>query len=214
MKVTPSPLVRDLRGKGAGAVCANWRGRNYARGYNAHPKNPQSAPQKLVRASMSLLVKVWQHLTATPVAAWNHAAKGMAASGFNMFVKANRKLQAATVWGVFTPSNPDEFPLATVTAGTLTATGCTLSWTPGSAVATHKVEIAVYKKDHPIDPAAVTEAMGIPAFTDHDTTLVSAGTKAVTGCVAASTYEAHVAVYNATTGYLSKSLVVEFTTTA
>lgn len=212
MKIIPSPLVKELRGRAAGAVCANWRGVNYARGYNAKPANPQSADQQVTRASLKHMTQIWQHLAAIIQAAWNLHAKGQGFSGANAFAKATVHDQIADAFLQLTPSNPAEFPLATCTAGTITATGFTLTWTAGDAVATHKVCVQVYKDVHPITPEAVVEADAIPVKNVPEAALVSALTYPVTGLVTATDYVWFASVYNAATGLLSKSIGAKLTT--
>jgi hypothetical protein len=212
MKLIPSPLINQVTGKGGGAVAATWRGVNYARGYNPKPANPQSAAQQLTRASLAVLVKIWQHMDSWMQAAWEKAAEGLPKSGYNMLLEANVAAQIAAYSTVLTPSNPDEFPLSSLSLGATLATSQVINWVLGSATGTHKVEVQVFKRDHPTDPAAVTEAMGIPAFESHDTVLASALTATATGLVTATDYRAFVSVYDSVTGYLSKSLYIDFTT--
>jgi hypothetical protein len=202
MKIVPSPLVKELRGRAAGAVAAVWRGVNYARGYNAAPANPQSATQQLTRASVKKMTQIWQHMNATVQAAWNKHAKGQGFSGVNAFLKANVTDQIANIFLTMTPSDPDEFPLASCSSGTILATSFVLTWVAGDAVATHKVNVQVYKDTHPTDPASVNETDAIPVKNVIEAALVSALTYTVSGLVTATDYVWLIP----TTGYMSKSL--------
>lgn len=212
MKIVPSPLVKELRGRAAGAVAAVWRGVNYARGYNAAPANPQSASQKLTRASVKKLTQIWQHMNATVQATWNKHAKGQGFSGVNAWMKANVTDQIADIFLTMAPSDPDEFPLASCASGTILATSFILTWVAGDAVATHKVCVQVYKDTHPTDPAAVNETDAIPVINALEAALVSALTYTVTPLVTATDYVWLIAAYNPTTGYMSKSLSGKVTT--
>lgn len=212
MKIVPSPLVKELRGRAAGAVAAVWRGVNYARGYNASPANPQSTDQKLTRASLKKITQVWQHLSATVQAAWNKHAKGQGFAGVNAFLKANVHDQIADIFLTLTPSDPEEFPLATCVSSGILATQFTLTWTAGDAVATHKVSFFVWKDTHPTDPAAVLEADAIAVEAVLEKALVSALTANVTGLVTATDYVWMVCAYNPATGFMSRSLSGKVTT--
>lgn len=212
MKIIPSPLVKELRGRAAGAVCADWRGVNYARGYNPKPANPQSAGQLLTRASMKRITQLWQHLPAVLQAAWALHAKGQPFSGSNAWAMANVTDQIADALLAGAPSNPAEFPLATCTAGTILATSFVLTWTAGDAVATHKVAVLVLKDVHPINPAAVVEADAIPVKWVPESALVSALTYTVAGLVTATDYVWFAMAYDPATGLVSKSLSGKVTT--
>jgi len=212
MRVIPSPLVKELRGRAAGAVAAVTRGVNYVRGYNSQPANPQTADQKKIRACMKLLTLIWQHADARFSAAWNLFAEGLPTSGVNEWVKANAAALYAAALSLRTPANPEEKPLATLALGAVTATTQVVTFTPGDAVATHHVEVAVFKDVLPTDPATVDENDAIAKFTSTATVLVSAGTFTATGLVTATDYVAFVSVYDAATGFLSKSLAISFTT--
>jgi hypothetical protein len=213
MRIIPSPLVKELRGRAAGAVAAVTRGVNYARGYNSKPANPQSAAQKLTRACMKLLTYIWQHADARFKAAWDLFAEGLPTSGVNNWVKGNAVSLIAADLAVRTPSNPAEKPLATLALGATAPTTQVITWTPGDAVATHHVEVSVLKDVQPTDPATVDENDAIPKFASTATVLVSAATITATGLVTATDYVAFVSVYDVATGFLSKSLKITFTTT-
>jgi hypothetical protein len=212
MRIIPSPLVKELRGRAAGAVAAVTRGVNYTRGYNSRPANPQSAGQKLIRACMKLITLIWQHSDARFRAAWDFFAEGLPTSGVNEFTKGNAAALYAASLAIRTPSNPDEKPLASLALGAVTANTQVLNWVAGDAVATHHVEVSVLKDIQPTDPATVDENDAIPKFSSTGTVLVSAGTITATGLVTATDYLAFISVYDAATGYLSKSLVIPFTT--
>lgn len=212
MRIVPSPLVKELRGRAAGAVAAVTRGVNYARGYNSKPANPQSANQKLIRAVMKLITLIWQHSDVRFRAAWDLFAEGLPTSGVNNFVKGNAAALFAAALVLRTPSNPDEKPLATLALGATAATTQVITWTPGDAVATHHVEVAIYKDVQPTDPATVDENDAIAKFVSTGTILVSAATITATGLITATDYVAFVSVYEAATGELSKSLKITFTT--
>lgn len=212
MRIVPSPLVKELRGRAAGAVTAVARGVNYARGYNSKPANPKSADQKKIRACLKLITLIWQHADVRFRAAWDLFAEGLPTSGVNNWVKGNAKPLFDLALAIRTPSNSAELPLATLALGAVTATTQVVTWTPGGAVATHHVEVAVFKDVQPTDPDTVDENDAIAKFTSTGTVLVSAGTITATGLVTATDYIAFVSVYDVATGLLSKSLAIKFIT--
>ena len=212
MRIIPSPLVKELRGRAAGAVAAVTRGVNYARGYNSRPANPQSADQQLTRACMKLLTLIWQHADVRMRNAWDLFAEGLPTSGVNNWVKANAHGLIAADLQLRTPSNPAQKPLATLTLGATAPTTQVITWTPGDAVATDKVEVAVYKDVQPTDPATVDENDAIAKFVSTGAVLVGAATITATGLITATDYVAFISVYDAVTGLLSKSLKITFTT--
>lgn len=212
MRIIPSPLVKELRGRAAGAVCADWRGVNYARGYNPSPHNPQSADQKLTRAALKKMTQIWQHMNALIQAAWDKHAKGQPFTGNNAFTRANVHDQIADIFLTMQPSDPEEFPIASCTAGTILATSFVLTWVAGDAVATHKACVQVYKDTHPTDPAAVDETDAIPVKNVPEAALISALTYTVAGLVTATDYVWFICAYDPATGFMSKSLSGKVTT--
>jgi hypothetical protein len=202
-----------MSGKAAGTVAVVWRGVQYFRKLNPSPKNPQSADQQLTRASVKKMTQVWQHIATVVNAAWVLFAKGRSVSGFNEFVKANVHDQILAGFMTLCPANPNIHPLASLALGATAATTQVITWAPGDAVGTLKVEVAIYKKIKPLLPETVVEADAIPAFTSHNTVLVSAATITATGLVTATPYTAMISVWDPVTGELAKSLSIDFTTT-
>jgi len=206
------PIVSDAAGKMGGMVFSKWRGVAVGRKLNPSPANPDSADQKLTRASVSLVTKVWQHMPAVFKAAWDLFASKLGMAGVNAFAKLAIHDQWAAAWKQAAPARTGRFPLATLALGAGTATTQVITWTLGDAVATDKVEVAVYKKTQPLTPAAVDENDAIAKFTSHNTVLVSAATITATGLVTGTPHRAHISVWDAVTGELSKSLYIDFTT--
>jgi hypothetical protein len=211
MKITPSPLVANLRGRAAGAVCALWRGVNYARKYNPSPSNPQSAGQKLTRASLKHLTNIWIHLVTAYKDAWDKFAEGLQMSGFNAFMQANLHDQIADCMLKGSPSNPSVHPIQNL-AIAVDADGGTVTWTAGDAVATDKLHILVLKDVHPITPAAVVESDSLPIKSAPEAALVSALTYDLSGVGSGVDALLIAAVEKLSTGELSIGNVKKFTT--
>jgi len=211
MKITPSPLVARLTGRAAGAVCASWRGINYARKYNPSPSNPQSASQSLTRASLKHLVNIWVHLPAALKAAWNLFAEGLQSSGYNQFMKANLSDQITDCMLKGTPSNPGVLPIVDL-AIAVDADGGTVTWDAADATGTDKLHIVVLKDVHPITVAAVDEADAVPIASTPEAVLVSAETYDLSGVGSGVDALLIAAVEDLATGELSIANIEKFTT--
>jgi hypothetical protein len=206
-RITLGLGVGSISGTVADVTAASWRGVQYLRKCNRNPKFIDDAPHKLARASLTVLVNVWKHSTASFKAAWDTFAARLGMSGFNCFVKANAKLQQTNAWLSATPSCPGVFGLPSVVLTDATGHKITAVWTAGDAVPTDKVSIFIWKDYHPTDMAAVVEDNGRAVFIEEGTTLVSALTKAAMTCPAAGDYLVAVAVKETATGKLSMSSI-------
>lgn len=94
MKVTPSPLVSEMRGKTAGLVAATWKGIQYVR-MHVIPQNPQTTAQTAVRDSLARCVTLWRSLHIIIKQWLDKYYDDYAMSGFNGFIKLNRVLEQA-----------------------------------------------------------------------------------------------------------------------
>lgn len=69
---------------------ASWKGRDYAREYFI-PANPQTAKQVNIRTALTLLIPVWQAVSAPGKTVWDEFAKTFRMSGFNQFMSRGMK---------------------------------------------------------------------------------------------------------------------------
>lgn len=90
-KVTGPLFSLDARNTvGKAIVYSSWKGINYVRA-RVVPKNPNSDPQKAIRALIKAATQLWSTsgdgIDAAYKLAYATAAKGQAYSGFNLYVK-------------------------------------------------------------------------------------------------------------------------------
>ena len=84
MSVDASGAIADA------VVAAKWKGRNYFR-VHVKPSQPRTDAQVGVRASFAGLVELIKTETADVQAEWAEAAKALAVTWLNMFIRVNQK---------------------------------------------------------------------------------------------------------------------------
>lgn len=118
--VSAPAMSLDASGSlGGSIVFSKWKGRNYVRTL-VKPSNPDTAPQKSVRAMMRFLSQQWAGLTAGNKATWDTRAADMVVSGFNAFISYNMAR-----WRHFKGASKEDPALAAgpvISAPTTTAT--------------------------------------------------------------------------------------------
>jgi hypothetical protein len=76
---------------GHAVTFSRWKGRAYVRS-TVKPKNPKSAGQKSVRATITFFAQQWKTIGSASQATWSASAKTLKISTFNAYVKQNQKL--------------------------------------------------------------------------------------------------------------------------
>jgi len=166
--VTFSPLVVGLSGRAGDAIFSRWKGRAYVR-QHVVPHNPKSDDQKVVRESLARLPRLWRSLEGQIHDVQDAYAAAYSLSGWNWFVKHNRKIEQDYEAGYLTPPNVTIDPIATLA---LTDSGggvCKVDWTGGERSADHKIYLVSRRIS---DGKVETEY----TLQDSDTTLVSEDT--------------------------------------
>lgn len=171
-RITFSPLIAALSGKAADAVFANWKGRSYVR-KRVVPHNPQSPAQTVVRDSMGRLAPLWRSLEAQIVDAQDQYAVSYRMSGWNWYVRNNRKNEESNEALILTPPRTDCLPVADFLLTDAGAGSCTVTWTGGTQGAGYNI----YLVKRLIETGEIATVISIE---DQDSTLVSAETFAAT----------------------------------
>lgn len=119
MIVKPSVMFEDMRKSAGGVTASKNKSRLYVKN-RISPRNPRTAAQLDVRASLSDHSKKWSDLTQAQRDAWNEAAKsttgrrelGEAAkiSGFNFYVRCNNNLALINSPLIDAPAQPAATP--------------------------------------------------------------------------------------------------------
>lgn len=177
MKVTPSPLVSEMRGKTAGLVAATWKGIQYVR-MHVIPQNPQTVAQTAVRDALARCVTLWRSL-ALGFKVWlDTYYDDYAMSGFNGFIKLCRTLEQT---GALLKPLPDS-PYIPAPSAFTPATGAGASgdidvtWTDNAPAGVSRMWVMARQSDlnifsAPVGVAADTETAtitGLEPDQDHD----------------------------------------------
>lgn len=193
MKVTPSPLVSEMRGKTAGLVAATWKGIQYVR-MHVIPGNPQTAAQTAVREAFARCVTLWRSLSG-PFKTWlDTYYSDYAMSGFNGFIRLNRTLEDADALLKPVPDSPYQpapegaaFATGAGAAGTIDIT-----WTDNS--------IDGYTRCYGIARRADANEFAPSLAVDSDAEAMT-----LTGLDAGEDYDVYVTFRHAVTGHMGSS---------
>jgi len=193
-RISFSPLIVEASGKVKDTVFSRWKGRAYIRS-RVTPANPQSASQTAVRESLARCVSLWQSMTADMYTNWNTYASPYSISGYNAFMRQNRAdEQAGSVLQVTAQdsllSGVDTFAAATGSG----AGEADLTWT-GGTVGADKFAYVLARKDGE-DSLTLIEST---------TTLISAGSRTISGLDTGDDYQIYLAVFDDTLNTLSIS---------
>jgi len=175
-----------------------WRGINVIRAYNPKPANPNTAGQKLARASLAHLTNIWKHMPSDISAAWNDFAKGLPRSGFNCFMKKNAADQQTDTWLQMTPSNPGIMPIENFRLIGSAVTSLHFAWDLADADASALMRIKCFLDVQPLSMAGVAEA---------DAVVV----KEYNGTHSAQDLSIHVSVLESATDYICGGAVRDAT---
>lgn len=83
-------IISELRGRMGHRVYYMRNGRICSRS-RVIPSNPRSKNQQAGRSRFALLVKRWRSLDGIQRARWNHRARGLNMSGYNLYISNNMK---------------------------------------------------------------------------------------------------------------------------
>lgn len=193
-RVSFSPLIVEASGKVKDTVFSRWKGRAYIRS-RVTPANPNTAAQQAVRNSLARCVSLWQSFTANMTGNWDTYASPYSISGYNAFMQANRADEQADNVLQVTAQDSVLEGLDTLSASSGGASGeIDLTWTGGTTGADKYAYI-------------LTRLDGEDSLTleESTTTLVSAGSRTLSGLSAGDDYQVYVAVYDDTESTLSIS---------
>lgn len=195
-RITFSPLVASASGKAADAVFASWKGIAYVRQL-VIPKNPNSAAQQVVRASMGRIPPLWRSLAAKVKAVQNTYASSYNMSGYNWFGKQNRVLEQDHKAQHVCPPSIVNDRVASLALSDQTGGVIKVDWTGGSVGADKYIYVLARDR---------TTGSEVDKFTieSDGVVLVSANTVNIT-MAANHSYEVVVAVEDTTTSLFSQS---------
>lgn len=171
-RLTFSPLIAGASGKAADAVFSKWKSTSYVRKL-VKPANPQTAAQTTMRDAMGRMAYMWRKFRSEIHDLQDVYGTNIGMSGFNWFAQQNAALEKTYDAQHITPPDADVEPPLTIGLADAGGGSCTVTWTGGATGA--NIYISIYSRR--VDTGNEADYFDEE---DWETTLASAGTKAVT----------------------------------